>query len=276
MFASPAALRRVCRSITGHWRSLEPIRAESLRRKGAVAGCRTPLRSPGGAQLGVSQGSGLSRTAGASQHPRDPLDTFLEIFKRARVRKAHVALRAVRAEVEPRRNGNASFLQHPQCELGAVLGEALASGVDVKGPLGHYGDAKSQLAERGNHEIATAAELLPALLQHRKRFRPKRRERRVLRGGGGTNECVLGELFDLPHVGLGSDDPAQPPARHVEILGKAVDDENVIVQLEHGRRLTVVDQSLIDLVYHYEATHPSYRSDDRPQLVARDRGAGRI
>src|SRR2546426_1772320 len=188
MFVVPAASRRVCSSTTGHWRILRvntprkssPKRGGCSRRyaNSVARGCAAQCKS----------GIGSSRTAWASQHPRDPLDTLLEIPKRARVGKAHVALRAVRAEVEPRRNCNARFFQHPQCESGAVLGETLASGIDVKGSLGHHGDAKSQLAERGNHEIATAAELLPALLQHRKRFRPKRRERRVLRGGGGTNE----------------------------------------------------------------------------------------
>ena len=160
--------------------------------------------------------------------------------------------------------------------IGCCLGEFLASGIDVKGPLGHHGDAKSQLAERGHHVVATAAELLPAFLQHRKRFRPKRRERRVLRRGGRANECVLGEFLDLPHVGLRSDDPAQPPARHVEVLGKAVDDEHVIGQREHGGRLTIVDQSLINLVHHHEPARASHRSDDCAQLLAPDRGAGRI
>src|SRR4030081_3792077 len=130
-----------------HWRILRANtgRKSSPKKSGCSRPCANSVAPECAARC--KAGSGPSRTALKSQHPRDPLDAFIEVFQGARVGKAHVTLRVVRPEVEPRRNCNARFFQHPQCELGAVLGETLASGVDVKGSLGHHGDAKSQLAE---------------------------------------------------------------------------------------------------------------------------------
>src|SRR5260221_4948495 len=99
------------------------------------------------------------------------------------------------------------------------------------------------MAERRSHVVAAAADLLPALLQHRQRFRPKRRERRVLRRCGRTNECVRRELFDLPNVDLRTDDPSQPPAVHIVLLRAPPSSKYVVVQLQYSLQLTLEDPS---------------------------------
>src|SRR5580765_6299377 len=171
--------------------------------------------------------------ARAAQHPSESLYAFPEVLQRARVSEAHVALGGVRPEIEPWCDGHARLLEDAERELSAVLRKTLAAGVDVEGSLGDQGDAKAKAAQCRHHVIAASTEFFPPLFEHSQRFGTERRQRRVLRRGGGTDESVLGELHDISDVGLRRDDPAQPPAGHAEIFGEAVHHEHVVGEIEH-------------------------------------------
>jgi hypothetical protein len=55
-------------------------------------------------------------------------------------------------------------------------------------------------------------------------------QRRMLRHRAGADEQVLREPLDHGHQRLGHHHPAQAPAGHVEVLGEAVDADDVVVR----------------------------------------------
>ena len=81
-------------------------------------------------------------------------------------------------------------------------------------------------------------------------------------------------------MALGRDDPAQSPARHVEVLGKARHDEQVVgVHAGRGERraaLAVVAQPEVDLVDDEAAAARSTERSDPRHLIGCDLRAGRI
>src|SRR5579864_9012422 len=63
------------------------------------------------------------------------LDALLQNRNRFRIREAHVLLRAVVAEIEPGRDGDAGFFEQVPAELVAVIREPLAVGIYIEGAL---------------------------------------------------------------------------------------------------------------------------------------------
>ena len=70
--------------------------------------------------------------------------------------------------------------------------------------------------------------------------------------------------------------PAQPPAGHAEILGKAVHHRDFARQTERRRRLLSVRQALVDLVHHQHAAPLADKARDFFQLAGRNQRAGGI
>ena len=93
-----------------------------------------------------------------------------------------------------------------------------------------------------------------AFFQDVQRARRKGGQRGVLGRGGGRDEEVLGELFDLAHVGLRHHHPAKTPAGHAKVLRKAVHHDHVVAAAEGGARLDAVVEALVNLVDDQHAT----------------------
>src|SRR4029078_5054166 len=94
--------------------------------------------------------------------PPDPLCRLLEVGHGAGIGKAHVALRSIRAEVDPRRRRDDFALQQVEREEFPV---ARAFRVDVERARGRCGDFQPRVPQCGQQEIAPAFELPPPFLQ---------------------------------------------------------------------------------------------------------------
>ena len=72
---------------------------------------------------------------------------------------------------------------------------------------------------------------------------------------------VLRQFLDIAHISLGNDHPAEAPAGHLEILGEAVDDPDVVASGTGGRRRDFISQAVVNLV-----------DQEMPLLLATDSG----
>ncbi len=140
---------------------------------------------------------------------------------------------------------------------------------------------KPELAQRRHQEIAAVAKRAPALLEERERLRLEAGERRALRHRRRRDVEILRELLEVADVPLRRDDPAEPPPGHVEVLGEARHDEEIVGVRDPRRdstdsRLAVVGQAEVDLVDDEPPAEPRDGSGDRAHLVGRDLRAGRI
>ena len=120
---------------------------------------------------------------------------------------------------------------------------------------------KPSVRSAGTSEVAARAERLPPFLEDRHRRRLGSTPAPRAATSSRTDVEVLRQLLEVADVPLRRDDPAQPPAGHVEILGEARDDEQVVGvtagQFEHRARLAGVGQSKVDLVDDEPATAPA-------------------
>ncbi len=96
-------------------------------------------------------------------------------------------------------------------------------------------------------------------------------------GQGGSANCQTGShaLAGFCHPG-GQDQPAQTPARHVEVLGKAIDNNNVLIQGQGAERCFFIKQTQINLVHDDEAITGAHFLDQFLQGRAGNRCAGGI
>ena len=115
-------------------------------------------------------------------------------------------------------------------------------------------------------------------MRHRRRL--EARQRRALRHRRRTDVEVLRQFLEVADVPLGSDDPAQAPAGHVEVLGEARDDEQVLGkrpgEFEGRARLPGVGEAQVDLVDDQRRTPVRHGFGDRPHLPGGDHRPGRI
>jgi hypothetical protein len=107
---------------------------------------------------------------------------------------------------------------------------------------------KPRFFERRRQEVAPALELLAPFLEDAEGGRRECGQRRVLGRRRWRNEEILRQLLDVACETFGDDQPAQSPAGHVEVLGKALHDEDVIAELQAPLRVTLVGQAVVDLV----------------------------
>ena len=184
------------------------------------------------------------------------------------------------AEIEARRDRHARGVEHVAAERLAVGGEARAVGVHEESSARRHRNAESQLAQRRHEEIAAVAEGASPLFEQRQGAGQEAGERRALRYGRRTDVEILRELLEIADVALRRDDPPQPPPGHVEVLGEARHDEDVVGVLagdgQRGLRLAVVGQAEIDLVDDEPPAQARAGRGDPAQLVRRNLRAGRV
>ena len=98
----------------------------------------------------------------------------------------------------------------------------------------------------------------------------------MLGHGGGADIEVLRQFFQLRHGCGGRHQPAQAPAGHAEVLGKAVEHEGVVIHLQHAVRVRTVGQAVVDLVNHQVTAACARSRGQGRQLVAAQQRSGRI
>ena len=208
--------------------------------------------------------------------PGQAIEGQLDAIDAGRVGEADVAVGEVVPEVVARRHGHVGLVEQTGAPGRAVVGEGRDVGVDVERALGHDGDPDAEVAEAGDQDVATGPVLGDALGDDRPARRCQRPERGVLGRCRGRDVEVLGQRLDGRHRPRRADEPADPPARHAERLGEAVDHERVVGGGEHGGRRHVVDELAVDLVDEERAAEAVDGGGDGLELVGRDDGAGRV
>ena len=156
--------------------------------------------------------------------------------------------RGVLAEVEARGAGDASLFEKIAGQCEAVRSQCGTVAVEVERTFWPGGDPQAKVFQGGGEKIAAAAEFGSARFEDADRFRRECRQRRVLRRRRRAEHEVLRQLLDVAHEGLGNHHPAQAPAGHLEVLGEAVDDPDVVAGSAGGGCVTVVGETVVDLV----------------------------
>lgn len=84
------------------------------------------------------------------------------------------------------------------------------------------------------------------------------------------------QAFQVGH-GIGRrHQPAKPPTGHAEILGKTIEDESRVVDLQHARRIHAVSQAVIDLIHHQVPLAFTGSLGQAGQFIAAQHRAGRV
>src|SRR5215470_632339 len=160
----------------------------------------------------------------------------------------------MRPEVDAGRDRDPRLLEKTEHQGLAVVREALATGVHVESTLWHQRYAKPECPERRYQEVAPALKFCAARFEDLHRLGPKRGERRVLGGRRYADERVLCKPLQLAHVIRWRHEPAEPPSGHAEVLGEAVDDEQIRREPERRRAArAVVAKPVVNLVHQDEA-----------------------
>ena len=187
---------------------------------------------------------------------------------------------AVAPEIHARRERHAAFVQHLAAKACAVVGERGAIGIHEKAAGGHHRNHEAQFAQRGHEEIAAGFERAPPLFEDRERGGLETGKRRALRRCGRRNVQVLRQLLQVAHVPLRRHQPAQAPARHVEIFREAGNHERIVGEFQHAVRMLVhaesVGQAEIDFIDDELASMFRHGGDDLAHFFVRHDGAGRI
>ena len=98
----------------------------------------------------------------------------------------------------------------------------------------------------------------------------------MLRHGRRTDVEVLRELFQFAHRLRWRDQPAEAPAGHAEVLGKAVEHKGRVVDFQHTGRIGAIGEAVVDLVHYKMSATRLQRSGQRRQLVTGQQGAGGV
>lgn len=157
--------------------------------------------------------------------------------------------RGVVTEVETGGGCDEGIFDEPAGEGLGVVGDRADVGVNVEGAAGLGGDAEAEIPQGWEEGVAALLERCPTLLQDRQGGGRERGQCRVLGHGGGGDEEVLGEALDLLGPAFWRNQPAQAPARHAEVLGKAIHHERVVELAEGGCCGVAVGQTLIDFIH---------------------------
>ena len=104
----------------------------------------------------------------------------------------------------------------------------------------------------------------------------ERDQPRVLAERGRGEEQVAHPRARLIHQIGRHHQPAEPPARHAEILGKAVYHDGLMVERQHRARRFAIGDALVDLVRHdADAPGPAHPGDGC-HFIGRDHRSGRV
>ncbi|MCY1406944.1 hypothetical protein D9M71_222240 [compost metagenome] len=98
----------------------------------------------------------------------------------------------------------------------------------------------------------------------------------MLRHARCTDVEVLRQLFQVTYRCRWCHQPTQTPAGHAEILGKTIQDEGLVIDLQHAGGLHPVGQPVIDLIDHQMPIVSTGCRRQTGQLAAVKHGAGRV
>ena len=172
---------------------------------------------------------------------------------------------------QARHGRDARFQQQALRESGAVHAQVADVGVDIEGAVRLDRHAQSQTLEFGQQVVAALLEGSAAVREGLERVVGEAGQRGVLGQRGRADGQAGGDLLDRLHHVVEHDHPAQAPAGHVEVLGEAVDDDDVVVQRQRRARLAFIGQPQVDLVDDGEAVAGAPGPAARPARRARSR-----
>ena len=97
----------------------------------------------------------------------------------------------------------------------------------------------------------------------------------MLGNRAGANKQVLRNAFNHGYQGVRHDQPAQPPACHIEVLAERVDADHVLTQLiRHGQscvaKMRLVAQPKVNLVNHRDTAAAGNVLSNALQFFRRD------
>ena len=154
------------------------------------------------------------------------------------------------------------------------LMEAQDSKEDVSKILTRMIGAEIVLVQGGYKVVAADFEFGAALLVFGQAVLLKTGQCCMLRDGTGADKQVLCQALNDRHHMLWHHQPAQPPAGHVEVFGKAVHADDVVVDRQ-GRLppLGFIAQAQVNFIHDGEAATFAHELVDAPQFCGLDRGA---
>jgi hypothetical protein len=195
-----------------------------------------------------------------------PFHCLLQAGQRLSVGNAQMIRAGDRTEVGPRGERDAGFVQDPPAKRLGILAVGPAVRVDVERALGTRADRQAQPGQGLEQKVPTRAELPHPCLQLGLRGRFERGQSRRLREGRRGHEQVLGQpAYRLDPV-LRNHHPAEPPAGHRVVLGKAVDDDRV-GNLRQGRARRLIEhQPAVDLIHDQRTAPRPHHLGNRDQF----------
>ena len=146
----------------------------------------------------------------------------------------------------PGRGGHPLLRQQPRAEVGGIIGEVGDVGVHVEGAVGGRQPVDSQSAQPAEQQAAVGG--IPGDVAVAFVIGVERGQRGVLGRGRRADGQVPGErVQSVGQVG-GHQQPADPPARHREVLAERVDHEPGAVGGPAAGGVPGVGDAVIDLV----------------------------
>ena len=185
-------------------------------------------------------------------------------------------VRAMPAEVDPRRDRHARFFQHVMAEAIAVGSQAAAAGIDIEGALRLHRDLEAEIAQGRQQIVALCLELRPVLLDDAQRLRREGGACGLLSDIGVRDVEVLRQLLDGPDILRRRHHPAQTPAGHAKVFRETADDEDVVGDLESAAGIAAVGEAVVDLVDDECSAPVLHHVVDAPQFVHGHQRAGGI
>jgi len=182
----------------------------------------------------------------------------------------------VTAEIQAWGKGDVLGFQKMLTKREGITAKRADVGIQVKRTFRLNRNAKAQLAQGRQQEIATTAKLGPTLFQNRQGLRFEAGQCCVLGHAWRADIEILCEFLQVGHCLRRRHQPAQAPAGHAEILGKTIKHKRAVINFQHTRRITAIGQAVIDLIHHQMPIAGLDRCRQGCQFVTTQQCAGRI
>ena len=179
-------------------------------------------------------------------------------------------------EISTRCDGHTGALQQIARESKTVVAQRTAISIDIKRALRHHRYAEAKLAQGRQQIITPRLEFRTPRLKDGDGLRLESRHRCMLRRCGRREINILRKFFKGPQIALGHHHPAQPPAGHVEVFRKAVNDKNLVAEFERCGVITLIDEAVINLVDDHDAAARRRDGSDLLERCVRHQSTGGI
>ncbi len=167
---------------------------------------------------------------------------------------------------------NSRLRQHAAAELLAVIGQPRNIRIDVEGAVrgGEIVEARAWQFFQEHPAVFRIALYIAVEF----RFAVEHRLGGELRQGRRRDEEVLRQPLHRPQQDFRQDHPAEAPASHGEVLGKAIDHDGFVAKGQSRRRRFAVGNPVIDLIGDQSNSIIPAIAVHGAEFLARQHGAG--